>query len=67
MSAAELDVYAEAESERIHRWRAQELERAGYDPDEAAELARRADVDLHFAIELLERGCPSGTAVRILL
>jgi hypothetical protein len=67
MSAAELHVYTETEEQRIQRWRAGELERAGYDRGEAAELAGRWDVDLHFAVELLERGCPSGTALRILL
>jgi hypothetical protein len=67
MSAAELDVYEETESERIQRWRAQELERAGYGADEAAELAARMDVDLHLAVELLERGCEPETALRILL
>ena len=67
MSAAELDVYLETEGERIARWRAEELERAGYGPADAAELAGRPDVDLHLAVELLERGCPSGTALRILL
>jgi hypothetical protein len=67
MSAAELDVYQETETERIQRWRVQELERAGYDESDAAELAGCCDVDLHLAIDLLERGCPSGTAVRILL
>jgi hypothetical protein len=67
MAAAELEVYREAETERIQRWRTQELERAGYRPDDAAELATRADVDLHFAVGLLERGCPPETALRILL
>jgi hypothetical protein len=67
MSAAELGVYTETESERIQRWRAEELERAGYGPAEAGELAARADVDLHFAVELLERGCPADIALRILL
>ncbi len=66
MSAAELEVYTETESERIERWRAEELRRAGYGPDEAAELAGRHDVDLHLAVRLLERGCPAGTALRIL-
>jgi cephalosporin-C deacetylase-like acetyl esterase len=67
MSAAELDVYQETESERIQRWRAEELERAGYDGPDAIELAGRTDVDLHLAVELLERGCPPSTALRILL
>ncbi len=67
MSAAEVETYQETESDRIQRWRARELERAGYSPSEAAELAARADVDLHLAVDLLERGCPPQTAVRILL
>jgi hypothetical protein len=67
MSAAEVEVYTETESERIQRWRAEELERAGYDESDAAELAGRPDVDLHLAVDLLERGCPSSTALRILL
>ena len=54
-------------SERIERWRSEELERAGYDQSDAAELAGRADVDLHLAVELLERGCSRTTALRILL
>ena len=67
MSAAELDLHVETESERIARWRAEELERGGYDAIDAATLAARPDVDLHLALELLEHGCPSATALRILL
>ena len=67
MSAAELDLHVETESERIERWRARELERAGYAPSEAAELAARPDVDLHRAVELLERGCSPQLALQILL
>ena len=67
MAAAELDLHIETESERIERWRAEELTRAGYGHDEAIELASRPYVDLHLAIELIERGCSPETAVRILL
>jgi hypothetical protein len=67
MSAAELDLHEETESERIERWRVEELARAGYDADDAVELASRSYVDLHLAIELLERGCPPRIALRILL
>jgi len=56
----------ESEVERVERWRAAALERAGYDPDDAVELASRPDVDLHEAIGLVERGCPPELAVRIL-
>ena len=57
----------ETELERVERWRAEALVRAGYDRPAAAELASRLDVDLHGAIELLERGCPADLAVQILL
>jgi hypothetical protein len=67
MSAAEVEVYEDTENERIQRWRAQELERAGYEEADAITLAGRSDVDLHLAVELLERGCPPKTALRILL
>jgi hypothetical protein len=56
----------ETELERVERWRAEALERAGYPHDDARELAARPDVDLHEAIGLLERGCPAEVAVRIL-
>ena len=65
MTAAQIQI-EETEAERVIRWRAQELERAGYDADAAAELAARNDVDLHRAIELLELGCPADLAVQIL-
>jgi hypothetical protein len=67
MAAAEVHIEVETESERVEWWRAHELERAGYDAGDAAELAARHDVDLHFAVELLEQGCPPETALRILL
>jgi hypothetical protein len=66
MTAAETDVL-ETELERVERWRAEELMRAGYDPGAAADLSTRPDIDLHTAIDLLERGCPADLAVRILL
>jgi hypothetical protein len=66
MSAAQIQI-PETEMERVERWRAEALERAGYDEASAAMLAARHDVDLHRAIELLEQGCPPGIALRILL
>jgi hypothetical protein len=65
MSAAEVQVH-ESEDERVARWRAEVLERAGYDSVSAAELAGRADIDLHRAIGLLEKGCSPELALRIL-
>ncbi|HZO95878.1 MAG TPA: hypothetical protein VFB42_00750 [Gaiellaceae bacterium] len=66
MTAAEIQLI-ETEAERVQRWRVEELERAGYSPAQAAELAARPDVDLHHAVELLASGCPSDLALRILL
>jgi hypothetical protein len=57
----------ETEQQRIERWRAEMLERAGYGAGEAAQLAARHDVDLHHAMGLLEQGCPPDIALRILL
>jgi hypothetical protein len=51
----------------VRRWRLQALVRAGYPPSDALVLSRRDDVDLHFAVELLERGCRPEIAMRILL
>jgi hypothetical protein len=66
MPAAELHD-TETEIERIERWRAGELIRAGYEPDAAAAMAARHDIDIHDAADLLRRGCPVEVAVRILL
>ena len=62
-----VDEIIETEAERVERWRADELMRAGYDPSAALDLACRFDVDLHTAIDLLDRGCPPDLALRILL
>jgi hypothetical protein len=64
-----LDVLADMvmESDAVRRWRLHELVRAGYQATDALILSRRPDIDLHRAVELLERGCPPETALRILL
>jgi len=65
MSAVEEIV--ETELERVERWRADELMRAGFDPSAAFELAARLDIDLHRATELIDRGCSPELALQILL
>lgn len=55
------------ELERIEDWRRERLEAAGYPSTAAARLAARHDVDLHRALELVDRGCPPETALEILL
>ncbi len=67
MAASEIYVADPTEKERIEHWRAQELERAGYEARAAGRLAARHDVDLHLAISLLERGCEPELALQILL
>lgn len=62
-----VDEIIETELERVARWRAEELMRAGYDPVAAGQLALRSDIDLHEAIGLLAQGCPADLAYRILL
>jgi hypothetical protein len=66
MSATELQI-VETEAEKVERWRAEALEKVGYDHDSATQLAARHDVDLHGAVELLEAGCPPELALQILL
>ncbi|MEO5574925.1 MAG: hypothetical protein ABIR67_03545 [Gaiellaceae bacterium] len=65
MTAAETTT--QTEQQRIERWRAGELERAGFEASAAALLASRADVDLHYAIDLLRNGCAPELALQILL
>ena len=66
MTAAEAGTRNE-ELERVEAWRAEELERAGYSREAAAEIAARHDVDLHRAVDLLRQGCPHDVALAILL
>ena len=55
------------EVERVELWRLDTLERAGYDPESAAVLAASPEVDLHYAVSLIERGCSVDLALQILL
>ncbi len=55
------------QDELVEAWRAEQLELAGYGAAAAAELAARADVDLHVAIDLLAQGCSPELALKILL
>ncbi len=67
MAAAEIHIEHDAEQARIEAWRFEELIRAGFEPETAAELAARIDVDLHATLDLVRRGCPHELAARILL
>ncbi len=66
MAAAQLEV-EHLEIDLVRRWRFDELLRAGYDIADAADVALRTDIDLHRAVRLVQRGCPSAIATRIVL
>jgi hypothetical protein len=44
-----------------------ELLRAGYEDQDAIEIAYHTEIDLHWAASLVRKGCPSATAARIAL
>ena len=67
MYAANLQTRPDLELELVEQWRAHSLERAGYDAESAAVLAASHEVDLHYAVRLLESGCPVDLALQILL
>jgi len=67
MAAAQLEQTELVELDLVRRWRFDELLRAGYDIADAADVALRTDIDLHWAMRLVQRGCPSATAARIAL
>jgi hypothetical protein len=47
-------------------WRRAQLTRSGFSPRVASSLARDGRYDLHALLELVDRGCAPGLAVRIL-
>jgi hypothetical protein len=57
----------EDEDLAILAWRMNTLDRAGYSEIDVVLLASSREVDLHLAVDLVERGCPPATAARILL
>ena len=67
MTTAQLEEIESPEVDAVFRWRFEELMRAGYDAGSALILAGHAEVDLHVACRLVERGCPPETAHRIVL
>ena len=66
MTTAELQ-RTSATHDEVVAWRREQLTRAGCRRFEAEVLARELRVDLHEAVELLERGCPSRIALNILI
>jgi hypothetical protein len=66
MTTAELQ-RAGTTHDEVVAWRREQLRRAGCRRFEAEVLSRELRVDLHDAVALLERGCPSRIALNILL
>jgi hypothetical protein len=60
------DLRSPGRPESTTSWRERQLIRAGFEPEDAAAIAAGCEFDLHALIELVERGCPPGLAVRIL-
>ncbi len=67
MTAAQFEELDEADAVEVLRWRFDVLNRAGYDTDAAAILAAHVEIDLRAAEDLVSRGCPVDTALKILL
>ena len=68
MSEAVVAVGSEVDRElQVISWRREQLVRAGYEVADATAIAFETGVDLHAAVDLRRRGCPSTTALRILL
>ena len=61
------DAVASATDDSVVRWRLIVLLRAGYLWKDAVDLATDTSVDLHLAVDLVDKGCASETACRILL
>jgi len=59
------DVAAAREVHQLVAWRRNQLASAGFTLPLATRLARDPRYDVHVLIELVERGCPTDLAVRI--
>jgi hypothetical protein len=64
--STEIRAAEKLETQEVVAWRFHELFEAGYSWDCAARIAVDRKIDLHVALELLARGCPEPTALRIL-
>lgn len=67
MTVEECALLEESELERLIHWRLQSLLEEGYAWADALILAIHLEVDLARARSLIRCGCPTRTAVRILL
>ncbi len=67
MTAAQFEDLRTDEAAEVLAWRFDALCRSGFDLDAAALIAANVEVDLHEAVQLVDRGCPPALAARILL
>jgi hypothetical protein len=67
MTAAQFEQLEETEAVEVLRWRFDVLIKVGFEIEEAAVIAANVEIDLHEAEALMRRGCPSETALRILM
>ena len=66
-ATAQVVLEDETERERVIRWRVEQLAKVGYSWPAAMVIAANTHVDLHDAVDLVQRGCNPDIAVRILL
>jgi hypothetical protein len=66
MSETTEEIQLESERDKVESWRLHVLIEAGY-PLPLAERLAGSSVDLHVAVELVERGCNHSVAAEILL
>jgi hypothetical protein len=66
MTAAQLEEQ-QVTADQVVGWRFEQLLHAGYEPRKAKLVSRRPDIDLHQALELVQRGCSHELALSILL
>jgi hypothetical protein len=67
MTATEFEDPRVDAAAEVRAWRFEALYRSGYESDAAVVLAANFEVDLHDAVDLIQRGCPPALAARILL
>ena len=67
MTAAQFEKVDANEAKAVLSWRFEELVRAGYDAEAALTIATHVEVDLHEAVDLVRKGCPSDIAMQIVL
>jgi hypothetical protein len=62
-----MDARTGPDRERVVRLRAESLERAGYTPEQAADIAGRLEIDLQHALAVRRQGLPPDVAYELVL